>query len=173
MMPVDLYVGGPEHAVGHLLYSRIWNNYLFDKGLVPCREPFKKLVHQGMLLGSNGIKMGKRYPKYVVGTDDVVNQFGADTLRLYEMFMSPLEESKLWSDSGVLAARKFLDRIWRAYQEKEIKDVANDNLKVIYHQTVKKVTEDYGYLSNDDIYECCCKRECFPCGICRRLYQTS
>ena len=142
-MPVDLYVGGPEHAVGHLLYARVWNNYLFDKGLVPVKEPFKKLVHQGMLLGANGIKMGKRYPKYVVGTDETVQKFGADSLRLYEMFMSPLEESKLWSDSGIVAARKFLDRIYRLYQEKNIVEEKSDELKTIYNQTVKKVTEDY------------------------------
>ena len=146
-MPVDLYVGGPEHAVGHLLYSRVWNNYLFDKGLVPVKEPFKKLVHQGMLLGSNGIKMGKRYPKYVVSTDDAVNNYGADTLRLYEMFMSPLEESKLWSDNGVLAAKKFLDRIFKIYQEKEISNCENKALVRVYNQTVKKVTEDYETLN--------------------------
>ena len=80
-MPVDLYVGGPEHAVGHLLYSRMWNNYLFDIGVVSCREPFKKLVHQGMILGANGIKMGKRYPEYVEDPNDIVKQYGADTGR--------------------------------------------------------------------------------------------
>jgi len=146
-MPVDLYVGGPEHAVGHLLYSRMWNNYLFDKGLVSVREPFKKLVHQGMLLGANGIKMGKRHPDYVVGTDEVVQKYGADTFRLYEMFMSPLEESKLWNDNGVISARKFLDRVYKMYQSKEIKEVENKNLSVIYNQTVKKVTEDYETLN--------------------------
>ena len=146
-MPVDLYVGGPEHAVGHLLYSRMWNNYLFDKGVVAVKEPFKKLVHQGMLLGANGIKMGKRHPQYVVGTDDVVNKFGADAFRLYEMFMSPLEESKLWNNDGIVAARKFIDRIWRIYQEKNIIDAENPNLDLIYHQTVKKVTEDYETLN--------------------------
>jgi len=146
-MPVDLYVGGPEHAVGHLLYSRVWNNYLFDKGLVPVKEPFKKLVHQGMILGANGIKMGKRYPEFVVNPNDIVTKYGADTLRLYEMFMGPLEESKAWSDNGVAAARKFLDRVYKVYQTKEIKDVENKNLEVVYHQTVKKVTEDYETLN--------------------------
>ena len=146
-MPVDLYVGGPEHAVGHLLYSRMWNNYLFDKGLVPCSEPFKKLVHQGMLLGANGIKMGKRHPQFVVNTDDAVKNFGADSLRLYEMFMSPLEETKLWNDSGIVAARKFLDRIYRIYQEKTITERITDELKVVYNQTVKKVTIDYETLN--------------------------
>ncbi|MBP3853474.1 MAG: leucine--tRNA ligase, partial [Erysipelotrichaceae bacterium] len=86
-LPVDLYVGGPEHAVGHLLYSRMWNNYLYDKGIVPHKEPFQKLVHQGMILGANGIKMGKRFPEFIVDPNEIVFQYGADTLRLYEMFM--------------------------------------------------------------------------------------
>lgn len=145
-MPVDLYVGGPEHAVGHLLYSRMWNNYLFDKGLVPVKEPFKKLVHQGMILGANGIKMGKRYPEFVVNPNDVVEKYGADTLRLYEMFMGPLEESKPWDDNGVNGARKFLERVFRIIQEKT-KDVDNPNLECIYHETVKKVTNDYETLN--------------------------
>ena len=146
-MPVDLYVGGPEHAVGHLLYSRMWNNYLFDKGLVPTKEPFKKLVHQGMILGANGIKMGKRYPEFVVDPNDVVKKYGGDTLRLYEMFMGPLEISKPWDDNGVVGSRKFLDRVWRVYQEKNICDCENKNLDMIYHQTVKKVTEDFETLN--------------------------
>ena len=146
-MPVDLYVGGPEHAVGHLLYSRMWNNYLYDKGLVPVKEPFKKLVHQGMILGANGIKMGKRYPEYVVDPNDIVKKYGADTLRLYEMFMGPLEMSKPWDDKGVLASRKFLDRVYRMYQEKPILDKENKDLEMIYHQTVKKVTEDFESLN--------------------------
>ena len=147
-MPVDLYVGGPEHSVGHLLYSRMWNNYLYDKGLVPCKEPFKKLVHQGMILGSNNIKMGKRFPEFVVNPNDIVEKYGADTLRLYEMFMGPLEADKPWSDRGVEAARKFIDRVYRLYTEtNKIKDEDNKNLEVIYHKTVKKVTEDYETLN--------------------------
>ena len=146
-MPVDLYIGGPEHAVGHLLYSRMWNNYLFDKGIVPTKEPFKKLVHQGMILGANGIKMGKRYPEFVVDPNQIVKKYGADTLRLYEMFMGPLEVSKPWDDNGVAGSRKFLDRIWRIYQEKDICECENKNLEMIYHQTVKKVTEDYETLN--------------------------
>ncbi len=110
-MPVDLYLGGPEHAVGHLLYSRMWNRYLYDKGIVSVKEPFQKLVHQGMILGSNGIKMGKRFPEFVVNPNDVANKYGADTLRLYEMFMGPLEADKPWSEAGVEGARKFIDRI--------------------------------------------------------------
>ena len=147
-MPVDLYVGGPEHAVGHLLYSRMWNNYLFDKGIVPVKEPFKKLVHQGMILGSNGIKMGKRYPEYVVNPNDIVKKYGADTLRLYEMFMGPLEADKPWNDQAVDGAKKFLDRVWRLYfDENKITSSDNSKLEKIYHQTVKKVTEDYETLN--------------------------
>ena len=148
-MPVDLYVGGPEHAVGHLIYSRIWNRYLYHKNLSPVKEPFKKLVHQGMILGENGIKMGKRYAEYVVNPLDIVEQYGADTLRLYEMFMGPLEASKPWSQAGVEGARKFLDRIWRLYTDNTIKieDTDNKNLENIYHKTIKKVTNDYEGLS--------------------------
>ena len=147
-MPVDLYVGGPEHAVGHLLYSRMWNRYLYDKGLAPTKEPFKKLVHQGMILGSNGIKMGKRFPKYVVNPSDIVRDYGADTLRLYEMFMGPLEADKPWSDDGVVGAKKFVDRIYRLYMEMDlIKDETNNNLEKLYHQTVKKVTNDFETLN--------------------------
>ncbi len=146
-MPVDLYIGGPEHAVGHLMYSRIWNNYLYDKGLSPVKEPFKKLVHQGMILGSNGIKMGKRFPEFVVNPSDVVAQYGADTLRLYEMFMGPLEASKPWSNQGVEGARKFLDRVWRAITEDgKVKDEENKNLEVPYNKMVKKVTNDFEQL---------------------------
>ncbi len=147
-MPVDLYIGGPEHAVGHLLYSRMWNNYLYDKGLVPTKEPFKKLVHQGMILGANGIKMGKRYPEYSVNPNDIVEKYGADTLRLYEMFMGPLEADKPWNNNGVEASRKFLDRIWRLFiEEEKVKDEENKTLEKIYHQTVKKVTNDYETLN--------------------------
>ena len=146
-MPVDLYVGGPEHAVGHLLYSRMWNNYLYDKGIVSVKEPFKKLVHQGMILGSNGIKMGKRFPEYVVNPNDVVKEYGADTLRLYEMFMGPLEADKPWNDDAAQGSRRFLDRIWRLYTEENKQDGENKNLEKIYNQTVKKVTEDFETLN--------------------------
>lgn len=146
-MPVDLYIGGPEHAVGHLMYSRIWNNYLYDKGLSPVKEPFKKLVHQGMILGENGIKMGKRFPEFVVNPSDIVEKYGADTLRLYEMFMGPLEASKPWSTSGVEGAKKFLDRVWRLYTEEQKEMGENKNLERLYHETVKNVTNDYEKLS--------------------------
>ena len=147
-LPVDLYVGGPEHTVGHLLYARMWNNYLYDKGLVPVKEPFQKLVHQGMILGSNGIKMGKRYPEYSVNPMDIVEKYGADTLRLYEMFMGPLEADKPWSDTTVEASRKFLDRVWRVLvEESKVVEENDKSLEKVYHQTVKKVTYDYETLN--------------------------
>ena len=143
-LPVDLYIGGPEHAVGHLMYSRIWNRYLYDKGLSPVKEPFRKLVHQGMILGENGIKMGKRFPKYVVNPSDIVEKYGADTLRLYEMFMGPLEVSKPWSPQGVEGARKFLNRVWTFFTNEENITEENDGaLDRVFHQTVKKVTGDF------------------------------
>lgn len=143
-MPVDLYIGGPEHAVGHLMYSRIWNQYLYNKGLSPVKEPFKKLVHQGMILGSNGIKMGKRFPEFVVNPSDIVREYGADTLRLYEMFMGPLEASKPWNQQGVEGARRFIVKVWNFFTEETHITEENDGaLTKIYHQTVKKVTEDF------------------------------
>ena len=147
-MPVDLYIGGPEHAVGHLIYSRIWNRYLYDKGLAPTKEPFKKLVHQGMILGENGIKMGKRFPEFVVNPSDIVRDYGADTLRLYEMFMGPLEVSKPWSKNGVEGAKRFVQRVWNFFTEAENLTDDNDGaLTKVYHQTVKKVTNDFEKLA--------------------------
>ncbi len=143
-MPVDLYMGGPEHSVGHLLYSRFWNNYLYDKGVVPVKEPFHKLRHQGMILGENGEKMSKSRGN-VVNPDDIVKTYGADTLRLYEMFMGPLEASKPWNLDGVEGARRWLDRVYRVFieQKERLTDVNDHQLDRVYHQTVKKVTEDY------------------------------
>ncbi|MBR2545247.1 MAG: leucine--tRNA ligase [Erysipelotrichaceae bacterium] len=148
-LPVDLYVGGPEHAVGHLLYSRMWNNYLYDKGIVPVKEPFHKLVHQGMILGANGIKMGKRYPEYIVDPNDIVRSYGADTLRVYEMFMGPLEASKPWSEQGVEGARRWIERVWRLAMEMDdkITDEPTPELDYIYNYTVKKVSEDIDSLN--------------------------
>ena len=147
-MPVDLYIGGPEHAVGHLIYSRIWNRYLYDKGLAPTKEPFKKLVHQGMILGENGIKMGKRFPEFVVNPSDIVRDYGADTLRLYEMFMGPLEVSKPWSRNGVEGARKFLNRVWNFFTEQSnLTDTDDGKLTKVYNQTVKKITDDFEQLA--------------------------
>ena len=142
-LPVDLYMGGPEHAVGHLLYSRFWNNYLYNKGLVPVKEPFTKLRHQGMILGSNGEKMSKSKGN-VVNPDDMVKEFGADSLRLYEMFMGPIDAAKPWDPKGIDGSKKFLDRVWRLYAESDkIQDTNNSELEKIYNVTVKKVTNDY------------------------------
>ena len=146
-MPVDLYLGGPEHAVGHLLYSRFWNNYLYNKGLSPVKEPFAKLCHQGMILGTNGEKMSKSKGN-VINPDDMVKEYGADALRVYEMFMGPLNSDKPWDPNGIAGSKNFLDRIWRLFVESDkIKDEENKNLEREYHYTVKKVTNDYESMS--------------------------
>ena len=148
-MPVDLYIGGAEHSVGHLLYSRFWNKFLYDQGISPVEEPFQKLYHQGMILGENGEKMSKSRGN-VVNPDDVIKEFGTDTLRLYEMFMGPLKDEKPWSGSGLVAARKFLDRVFRLVTgESNIKvvDEETPNLAKSYNKTVKKVTKDYEEIS--------------------------
>ncbi len=142
-MPVDFYVGGKEHLVGHLLYSRFWNNYLYDKGLVPVKEPFKKLFHQGMILGEDNNKMSKSLGN-VINPNDIVDKFGADVLRMYEMFMGPVADTKPWSTANIEGVKKFIDRIYRLYFELNVISPAqNKNLEKIYHQTVKKVGEDY------------------------------
>lgn len=142
-MPVDLYMGGPEHAVGHLLYSRFWNQYLYNKGFVTEKEPFYKLRHQGMILGSNGEKMSKSKGN-VVNPDDMVKNYGADALRLYEMFMGPIDAAKPWDPNGIEGSKKFIDRVWRLYAESDkIQETENLELDKAYHYTVKKVTHDY------------------------------
>ena len=142
-LPVDFYMGGKEHLVGHLLYSRFWNNFLFDKGLAPYKEPFKKLYHQGLILGEDGNKMSKSLGN-VINPDDIVRDYGADVLRMYEMFMGPVADSKPWSTANIEGVKKFIDRIHRLYCELEvITPATNKNLEKIYNQTVKKVTEDY------------------------------
>jgi len=146
-MPVDLYVGGPEHAVGHLLYSRMWTKFLHEQGILNVDEPYKKLFHQGMMLGANGIKMGKRYKEFVVDPNDIVKEYGADALRLYQMFMGPLEASKPWSDSGINGAKKFLDKVVRLLTSEKIQDKENKTLDKVYNYTIKKCEEDYEKLS--------------------------
>ena len=142
-LPVDMYVGGPEHAVGHLLYSRFWNQYLYNKGIVPIKEPFATLRHQGMILGPNGEKMSKSKGN-VINPDDMVKEYGADSLRVYEMFMGPIDSAKPWDPNGIEGSKKFLDRVWRLYAESnKIKDKENPSLEKVYHFTVKKVTTDY------------------------------
>ncbi len=172
-MPVDLYIGGPEHAVGHLIYSRIWNRFLYDNGLSPVKEPFKKLVHQGMILGENGIKMGKRFPEFVVNPSDVVRDYGADTLRLYEMFMGPLEVSKPWSTTAVAGAKKFINRVWNFFTEPaNITETDDGKLTKVYHQTVKKVTSDFEALGfNTAIAQMMVfVNEVYKVGTCPREY---
>ncbi|WP_085523052.1 leucine--tRNA ligase [Tuberibacillus sp. Marseille-P3662] len=149
-LPVDTYIGGAEHAVLHLLYARFWHKVLYDIGVVPTKEPFQKLFNQGMILGENSEKMSKSKGN-VVNPDDIVRTHGADTLRVYEMFMGPLDASIAWSEDGVDGSRRFLDRIWRLLvtEEDTLKanvqadvDVTNE-FERLYHETIKKVTDDF------------------------------
>ena len=141
-LPVDLYVGGAEHAVLHLLYARVWHKVLYDCGVVPTKEPFQRLFHQGMILGENNEKMSKSRGN-VVNPDDIVESHGADALRVYEMFMGPLEAALPWSTTGLDGARRWLDRVWRLYTEYDKFTETNDGkLDKVYHATVKKVTND-------------------------------
>ena len=147
-LPVDLYIGGAEHAVLHLLYARFWHKVLFDLGVVETKEPFQRLFNQGMILGENNEKMSKSKGN-VVNPDDVVASHGADTLRLYEMFMGPLDAAIAWSTDGLDGSRRFLDRVWRLFITPEntvsekISATNDGKLDKVYHETVKKVTEDY------------------------------
>ncbi|WP_174734950.1 leucine--tRNA ligase [Mesobacillus harenae] len=147
-LPVDIYIGGAEHAVLHLLYARFWHKFLYDIGVVSTKEPFQKLFNQGMILGENNEKMSKSKGN-VVNPDEIVKSHGADTLRLYEMFMGPLEASISWSTTGLDGSRRFLDRIWRLFVgddgalNRKIQNTTDvQSLEKVYHQTVKKVTED-------------------------------
>jgi leucyl-tRNA synthetase len=147
-MPIDLYVGGAEHAVLHLLYSRFWHKVLYDLGHVSTKEPFMKLRHQGIILGEDSRKMSKSRGN-VINPDDVVSQHGADSLRLFEMFMGPLEEMKPWSMRGVEGVSRFLNRVWRLYVTDDgtldpalVEAPLTGELKQAYHATVKKVGED-------------------------------
>lgn len=150
-MPVDVYIGGAEHAVLHLLYARFWHKFLYDIGVVPTKEPFQKLYNQGMILGTNNEKMSKSRGN-VINPDDVIEQYGADTLRLYEMFMGPLDASVAWSENGLEGSRKFLDRVWRLCVDEDgkirdrITTINDGSLTKVYNQTVKKVTEDFADL---------------------------
>ncbi len=147
-LPVDLYIGGAEHAVLHLLYARFWHKVLYDIGVVETKEPFYKLVNQGMILGNNNEKMSKSRGN-VINPDDIVNTFGADTLRIYEMFMGPLEATKPWSENGVEGAHRFLSRVWRLFvsedgslNDKISNEGGSDEFNRTWHKTLKKVTED-------------------------------
>ncbi|MDV7718738.1 leucine--tRNA ligase [Pediococcus ethanolidurans] len=150
-LPVDLYIGGAEHAVLHLLYARFWHKVLYDLGVVPTKEPFQKLVNQGMILGDNHEKMSKSKGN-VINPDDIVDQYGADTLRLYEMFMGPLTESVAWSEDGIHGSEKWIERVWRLLidENNHLRDrvttINDGKLDKVYNQTVKKVTEDFEQL---------------------------
>lgn len=136
-LPVDLYIGGQEHAVLHLLYARFWHKVLYDIGVIPTKEPFMRVVNQGMILGNDGLKMSKSKGN-VINPDDIVEEFGADTLRVYEMFMGPLEETKPWDDKGVQGIKKWLDRVYRVYEQ-----VQNDDIKLAPNI---KVTSEWNIL---------------------------
>lgn len=140
-LPVDLYVGGAEHAVLHLLYARFWHKVLYDLGVVETKEPFARLFHQGMILGENNEKMSKSRGN-VVNPDDIVLSHGADALRVYEMFMGPLEDALPWSETGLDGAKRWLERVWRLYETDKFTDVNDGQLDYVYHYTVKKVTSD-------------------------------
>ena len=146
-LPVDLYIGGAEHAVLHLLYARFWHKVLYDIGVVPTKEPFQKLFNQGMILGEGNEKMSKSKGN-VVNPDDIVESHGADTLRVYEMFMGPLDASIAWSENGLDGSRRFLDRVYRLFVNEDgtlsqkVQNKTNESLEKVYHQTVQKVTED-------------------------------
>lgn len=144
-MPVDLYIGGPEHTVGHLLYSRFWQKVLFDVGLVSHDEPFQKLVHQGMILGKDNEKMSKSRGN-IINPDDIVQKYGADALRVYEMFMGPLEKDKPWQDSGIEGVKRFLDRVWRLCFDEDLGGVQDKEptpeIQKLLHKTIQKVSSD-------------------------------
>ncbi len=150
-LPIDIYIGGAEHAVLHLLYARFWHKFLYDIGVVPTKEPFMKLFNQGMILGEGNEKMSKSKGN-VVNPDDIIFSHGADTLRLYEMFMGPLDAAVAWSTNGLDGARKFLDRIWRLFTDgngnlsANITEENDGSLEKVYHETVKKVTSDFNNL---------------------------
>jgi leucyl-tRNA synthetase len=140
-MPVNLYVGGAEHAVLHLLYARFWHKVLYDLGCVNTDEPFMRLVNQGMILGDGGVKMSKSLGN-VINPDEIIAEYGADAMRLYEMFMGPLEVSKPWSTKGIVGIKRYLERIWRLAELKPSDDEPPQMLVSLLHKTIKKVTED-------------------------------
>ncbi len=141
-LPVDLYVGGVEHATRHLLYARFWHKFLYDIGIVPVKEPFKKLINQGLILGEDNRKMSKRW-KNVVNPDEVIKIYGADVLRLYEMFIGPFNAEIAWSMNGIKGMKRFLDRVYKIVQGSICQPAdKNQKLDILLHQTIKKVTED-------------------------------
>ena len=145
-MPVDLYVGGAEHAVLHLLYSRFWHKVLYDLGLVNTDEPFMRLVNQGMILGEDNQKMSKSRGN-VINPDDIIENYGADSMRMYEMFMGPLEVSKPWSTAGLVGVSRFLERVWALFERPIVETPLNSRLEKLLHKTIKKVTKDTASLN--------------------------
>lgn len=140
-MPVDLYVGGAEHATRHLLYARFWHKFLFDIGSVSTKEPFQKLVHVGLINGEDGKKMSKRFGN-VINPDDVINEFGADALRVFEMFMGPFTQNISWSTAGVSGTRRFIEKVYKLQDRIKNQEVRIKNIENLLHKTIKKVTED-------------------------------
>jgi leucyl-tRNA synthetase len=140
-MPVDLYVGGAEHATRHLLYARFWHKFLYDIKVVSTKEPFKKLVHVGLVDGEDGRKMSKRWGN-VINPDDVINEFGVDSLRLYEMFMGPFSQNIAWSTDGVKGVRRFLEKVWKLHLKVSEQEATSGKVNNLLHKTIKKVTED-------------------------------
>ena len=140
-MPVDLYVGGAEHATRHLLYARFWHKFLYDIGVVTTIEPFKKLIHVGLIQGEDNRKMSKRWGN-VINPDDVISEFGADAMRVYEMFMGPFSQNIAWSTKGVIGTRKFLEKVWKVQEKISKGKTATEKIQILVHQTIKKVTDD-------------------------------
>jgi len=145
-MPVDLYVGGAEHAVLHLLYARFWHKVLYDIGVVNTDEPFMRLVNQGMILGEGGVKMSKSLGN-VINPDDIVTEFGADSMRVYEMFMGPLRQEKPWSTNGLVGVHRFLDRVWRLTERPVDEGPPPEDILRLLHKTIKKVGHDTAELA--------------------------
>ena len=149
-MPIDMYVGGTEHATRHLIYARFWHKFLYDIGIVGGKEPFASLKNQGLIMGNDGRKMSKRWGN-IVNPDDVVGQFGADTLRVHEMFMGPFDQPISWSADNIVGSRRFIERIWKlqerinpkseARNSKQIQNskILNPKLENLIHNTIKKL----------------------------------
>lgn len=141
-LPVDWYNGGMEHTTLHLLYSRFWHKFLYDQGVVPTKEPYQKRTSHGMILGENGEKMSKSRGN-VINPDDIVNAYGADTLRTYEMFIGTFDAAAAWSDDGVKGCRRFLERVWKLQDMVVDGDEYSPELETKIHQTIKKVSSDF------------------------------
>jgi len=172
--PVDMYVGGAEHATRHLIYARFWHTFLYDIGVVSTEEPFARLQHVGLIRAEDGRKMSKRYGN-VVNPDDVIARFGADTLRVYEMFMGPFDQSISWSTDSMVGARRFLEKVWRLRERVTTEGVSDDELNAKLHRTIKKVTDDIPTFDFNtaiaalmELANMCEKRE----RIQRDVYQT-